>query len=63
MLTRYFITTSKDMTARLYTLHPVEGFQPKKFGGHRDVVIAAFFSEDEKTVSLRYPPTAPPADP
>jgi hypothetical protein len=38
------------MTARLYTLHPVEGFQPKKFGGHRDVVIAAFFSDDEKTV-------------
>lgn len=39
------------MTARLYTLHPVEGFKPKKFGGHRDIVIAAFFSEDEKTVS------------
>ena len=48
---RYFITTSRDMTARLYTLHPIEGFKPKSFGGHRDVVLRAFFSEDEKTVS------------
>lgn len=39
------------MTARLYTLHPVDGFKPKSFGGHRDVVIGAYFSEDEKTVS------------
>jgi periodic tryptophan protein 2 len=40
------------MTARLYTLNPLEGFEPKKFSGHRDVVINAFFSEDEKTVRL-----------
>ncbi|KAK4688689.1 periodic tryptophan protein 2, partial [Tremellales sp. Uapishka_1] len=47
---RYFITTSRDMTARLYTLDPVEGFKPKSFGGHRDVVLGAYFSEDEKTI-------------
>ncbi|WWC72243.1 uncharacterized protein I206_106205 [Kwoniella pini CBS 10737] len=47
---RYFITTSRDMTARLYTLNPVEGFKPKQFAGHRDVVIGAFFSHDEKTI-------------
>lgn len=39
------------MTARLYTINPLEGFQPKQFGGHRDVVLGAFFSQDEKTVS------------
>jgi periodic tryptophan protein 2 len=39
------------MTARLYTLNPLDGFEPKKFSGHRDVVINAFFSDDEKTVS------------
>jgi periodic tryptophan protein 2 len=43
------------MTARLYTLNPLEGFEPKKFSGHRDVVINAFFSEDEKTVSQPLP--------
>lgn len=47
---RYFLTTSRDMTARLYTLDPVEGFKPKSFAGHRDVVLGAWFSEDEKTV-------------
>lgn len=46
------MTTSRDMTARLFTLHPLEGFKPKTFGGHRDKVLRAFFSEDEKTVSL-----------
>ena len=49
---RYFITTSRDMTAILFTLDPLEGFMPKSFGGHRDVVLRAFFSEDEKTVSV-----------
>ncbi|WRT69994.1 uncharacterized protein IL334_006987 [Kwoniella shivajii] len=47
---RYFVTTSRDMTARLYTLNPLEGFKPKQFAGHRDVVLNAFFSEDEKTI-------------
>ncbi|WOO81019.1 Periodic tryptophan protein 2 [Vanrija pseudolonga] len=47
---KYFLTTSRDMTARLYTLDPLEGFKPKSFGGHRDVVIGAWFSEDEKTI-------------
>ncbi|KAN0061819.1 U3 snoRNP protein [Thecaphora frezii] len=47
---RFFITTSKDMTARLYSLNPVEGFRAKTFTGHRDAVINAFFSSDERTI-------------
>ena len=47
------------MTARLYTLHPVEGYKPKSFAGHRDVVLNAYFSEDEKTVSICAPPMLP----
>lgn len=46
-----FISTSRDMTARLFTLNPVEGFRPKTFAGHRDVVLNAYFSADAKTVS------------
>ncbi|KAJ9123696.1 hypothetical protein QFC24_003470 [Naganishia onofrii] len=40
-----------DMTAKLYTLHPTEGFKPKTFAGHRDVIVGAYFSADEKTAS------------
>jgi periodic tryptophan protein 2 len=51
---RCFITTSRDMTARLFTLDPLEGFRPKTFAGHRDLVLRAFFSADGKSVS--HPP-------
>lgn len=47
---RFFLTTSKDMTARLYTLYPVDGYRPKTFSGHRDAVLNAYFSTDHKTV-------------
>lgn len=47
---RFFLTTSKDMTARLFSLDPVPGFRPKTFTGHRDAVLQAFFSLDEQTV-------------
>ena len=47
---RCFITTSKDMTARLYTLNPLEGFRPKTFAGHKNAVLGAYFSSDSKSV-------------
>ncbi|GMK57030.1 hypothetical protein CspeluHIS016_0308700 [Cutaneotrichosporon spelunceum] len=47
---KYFLTTSRDMTARLYTTDPLDGFKPKVFGGHRDAVVGAWFSEDEKAI-------------
>ena len=49
---KYFLTTSRDMTAKLWTLDPVEGFKPKNFAGHRDAVVNAYFSADEKTASF-----------
>ncbi|KAJ3535234.1 hypothetical protein NM688_g7006 [Phlebia brevispora] len=45
-----FITTSRDMTARLFTLDPVDGFRPKTFAGHRDAVLNAYFSSDCNTI-------------
>ncbi|KAJ6627887.1 WD40-repeat-containing domain protein [Mycena sp. CBHHK59/15] len=45
-----FITTSRDMTARLFTLNPVEGFRPKTFAGHRDAVLGAYFSGDGTSI-------------
>lgn len=38
------------MTARLFTLDPMENFRPKTFAGHRDIVLGAYFSADCKTV-------------
>ncbi|KIJ61864.1 hypothetical protein HYDPIDRAFT_176835 [Hydnomerulius pinastri MD-312] len=45
-----FITTSRDMTARLFTLDPLEGFRSKTFAGHRDAVIGAYFSANGKSI-------------
>lgn len=50
LLLRFFLTTSKDMTAKLYTLDPVEGYRPKTFAGHKDAVLAAYFSKDAETI-------------
>jgi periodic tryptophan protein 2 len=47
-----FITTSKDMTARLYTLDPLDGFRPKTFAGHKNAVLNAYFSSNSKSVSV-----------
>lgn len=52
---RYFLTSSRDMTARLFTLNPLEGFRPKTFAGHRDVVLNAYFSSDNRTVGVLFP--------
>lgn len=51
---RYFITSSRDMTARLFTLHPLEGFRPKTFAGHKDAVLNAYFSSDNRTVNIPF---------
>ncbi|RXW14310.1 hypothetical protein EST38_g11542 [Candolleomyces aberdarensis] len=38
------------MTARLFTLNPLSGFRPKTFAGHRDAVVAAYFSSDGTSI-------------
>ncbi|TEB34224.1 WD40 repeat-like protein [Coprinellus micaceus] len=45
-----FITTSRDMTARLFTLNPLPGFRPKTFAGHRDAVVAAYFASNSEFI-------------
>ncbi|GBB93196.1 hypothetical protein RclHR1_02130009 [Rhizophagus clarus] len=47
---RFFISTSKDMTAKIYSLHPMEGFTPITLSGHRNYVIGAYFSADQETI-------------
>lgn len=44
---RYFLTTGKDMIAKMYTIDPVEGYRPRTFAGHRDTVVGAWFAGKE----------------
>ena len=49
---RFLLSASKDLTARIWSLDPQEGFVPTTLGGHRDAVIEAWFSKDQETVGL-----------
>ncbi|KAF9971759.1 hypothetical protein BGZ73_005212 [Actinomortierella ambigua] len=47
---KFFITTSKDMSARVFSTNPIEGFVPIALSGHRDTVIGAWFTNDQNTI-------------
>lgn len=47
---RFFITTSKDLTARVWSLDAEEGFVPTTLSGHRQEVRSAWFSNDQETI-------------
>lgn len=47
---RFFLTASKDLTARVWSLNPETGFVPTTLAGHRQAVRAAWFSKDQATI-------------
>lgn len=47
---RFFLTASKDLTAKIWSLDPEEGFIPTTLGGHRQGVVGAWFSKDQETI-------------
>ena len=47
---RFFLSSSKDLTARIWSLDPEEGFTPTVLAGHRTAVYAAWFSHDQETI-------------
>ncbi|KAG0237251.1 hypothetical protein BGW42_001518 [Actinomortierella wolfii] len=47
---KFFITTSKDMSARVYSTNPIEGFVPIVLSGHRDTVIGAWFTKEQDAI-------------
>ncbi|KAK3939540.1 WD40-repeat-containing domain protein [Diplogelasinospora grovesii] len=47
---RFFLTASKDLTARIWSLTPEEGFVPTVLSGHRSGVVGAWFSKDQETI-------------
>ena len=47
---RFFLSASKDLTARIWSLNPEEGFTPTVLSGHRQPVVGAWFSHDQETI-------------
>lgn len=47
---KFFLSASKDLTARIWSLNPEEGFVPTILSGHRSGVKAAWFSKDQETI-------------
>ncbi|RBQ98222.1 hypothetical protein VDGD_01473 [Verticillium dahliae] len=47
---RFFLSASKDMTARIWSLDPEDGFVPTVLSGHKQAVVGAWFSENQETI-------------
>jgi hypothetical protein len=49
-LCRYLVSGSKDMSARIYSVTPVEGFVPITLSAHRSTIVSASFASDTRTL-------------
>ncbi|KAM3068980.1 U3 snoRNP protein [Clarireedia jacksonii] len=47
---RFFLSAAKDLTARIWSLDPEEGFIPTTLAGHREGVMGAWLSKDQETI-------------
>lgn len=47
---RFFLTASKDLTARIWSVGTEEGFTPTVLSGHKQPVIGAWFSENQEII-------------
>ncbi|EON69372.1 periodic tryptophan protein 2 [Coniosporium apollinis CBS 100218] len=47
---RFSLSASKDLSARIWSLGPEEGFVPTTLAGHRQAVQGAWFSKDQETI-------------
>ncbi|KAG9236549.1 periodic tryptophan protein-like protein 2 [Amylocarpus encephaloides] len=46
----FFLSSAKDLTARIWSLDPMPEFVPTTLSGHREAVIGAYFSKDQETI-------------
>lgn len=47
---RFFLAGSKDLTTRIYSLNSEDSSAAGVLAGHKDAVVASFFSEDQETI-------------
>lgn len=50
---RFFLSSSKDLTARMWSMSSQEDFTPTTLGGHKEPLIGAWFSGDQEAVSYQ----------
>lgn len=50
---RFFVTASRDHTARIWSLGFEPNFVPTVLSGHRERLLAVWFSNDQEAVWLR----------
>ena len=48
---RFLLTASRDLTARIWDVNHEQGFVPTVLTGHRDGVVAAWFTSDQESVN------------
>lgn len=49
---RYLLTASKDMTAKVLAMDGPEDYEPFTLAAHKDGLLGAFFAPDMRTVSV-----------
>ncbi|KAI0876604.1 periodic tryptophan protein 2, partial [Hypoxylon argillaceum] len=47
---RFFLTASKDLTVRIWSLNAEDGFTPTVLSGHKQAIVGAWFSKDQETI-------------
>ncbi|KAJ5304196.1 uncharacterized protein N7443_003856 [Penicillium atrosanguineum] len=47
---RFILTASRDLTARVWSLDPEDGFEPTTLAGHRQGVVAAYFNAEQEKI-------------
>ena len=47
---RFFVSASKDLTSRIWSLDPEQDFEPTVLSGHRESVRNAWFSADQESI-------------
>ncbi|KAL8828665.1 MAG: hypothetical protein Q9191_002462 [Dirinaria sp. TL-2023a] len=47
---RFFLSASKDLTARIWSVNAEEGFVPTTLAGHRESLLGAWFSSDQEAI-------------
>ncbi|OWZ21378.1 Periodic tryptophan protein 2 [Phytophthora megakarya] len=47
---KFFVTGAEDLSARVFSVDPYPGFKPLTLSGHREVVVGAFFAEDDQSI-------------
>ncbi|KAF2703413.1 WD40 repeat-like protein [Pleomassaria siparia CBS 279.74] len=47
---RFFLSASRDLTSRIWSTDPEDGFDPTTLAGHKQGVMGAWFSKDQETI-------------